>query len=84
MLQLIETGHITWKCAPLYGKKYGNDANETLLRAFVASEQRESRHAESIIKRDENIIRQYILYAEKMESAFLKLMHKICWIFYLI
>ena len=65
MLQLIETGHITWKCAPLYGKKYGNDANETLLRAFVASEQRESRHAESIIKRDENIIRQYILYAEK-------------------
>ena len=65
MLRLIETGHITWKCAPLYGKKYGNDANETLLRAFVASEQRESRHAESIIKRDENIIRQYILYAEK-------------------
>lgn len=67
MLQLIETGHITWKCAPLYGKKYGNDANETLLRAYVTSERRENRHAESIIMRDENIIRQYILYAEKNE-----------------
>ena len=86
MLQLIETGHITWKCAPLYGKKYGNDANETLLRAFVASEQKESRHAESIITRDENIIRhaesiitrdeniirQYILYAEKNEISILE------------
>ena len=72
MMQLIETGHITWKCAPLYGKKYGNDGNESLLRETGTSERREIRHAGSIIMRDENIIRQYILYAEKNEINILE------------
>ena len=64
ILQLIETGQISWKCAPLYGKIYGNSSNEALLSSYVEAERKEHRHAESIIKRDENIIRQYIRYAE--------------------
>lgn len=65
ILQLIETGQINWKCAPLYGKIYGNSSNEALLSSYVEVERKEHRHAESIIKRDENIIRQYIRYAEE-------------------
>lgn len=65
ILQLIETGQINWKCAPLYGKIYGNSSNEALLSSYVETEHKEHRHAESIIKRDENIIRQYIRYAEE-------------------
>ena len=65
MLQLIETGQISWKCAPLYGKIYGNSSDEALLSSYVEAERREHRHAESIIKRDENIIRQYVRYAEE-------------------
>lgn len=65
ILQLIETGQINWKCAPLYGKIYGNSSNEALLSSYVEIECKEHRHAGSIIKRDENIIRQYIRYAEE-------------------
>lgn len=65
ILQLIETGKINWKCAPLYGKIYGNSSNEALLSSYIETEHKEHRHAESIIKRDENIIRQYIRYAEE-------------------
>lgn len=64
LLQLIKTGKITWDRIPLYGKKYGNEENEATLAAFVLAENRGHNHAESIIKRDENIIRQYILFAE--------------------
>ncbi len=65
ILQLIETGHISWKCAPLYGKTYGNSSDEALLSSFVESERREHKHAESIIQRDKNTVRQYIRYAEE-------------------
>ena len=65
ILQLIETGQINWKRAPLYGKIYGNSSDEVLLSSYVEMERREHMHAESIIKRDENIIRQYIRYAEE-------------------
>ena len=64
LLQLIKTGKITWDRIPLYGKKYGNEENEATLAAFVLAENRSHNHAKSIIKRDENIIRQYILFAE--------------------
>lgn len=64
MLQIIKTGAITWKRIPLYGKKHGNSFNEALLASFVATEYRNHKHADSIIKRDEGIIRQYILFAE--------------------
>jgi site-specific recombinase XerD len=64
LLQLIRFGEITWERVPLYGKKFGNAANEELLASHVAAERREHKHAESIIKRDEHIIRTYILYAE--------------------
>ena len=64
ILQLIETGQINWKCAPLYGKIYGNSSDEALLSSYIETERKDHRHAESIIKRDENIIRQYIRYAE--------------------
>ncbi len=69
IIQLIETGQISWKCAPLYGKAYGNSSNEALLSSYVESERRGHRHAESIIKRDENIIRQYIRYAEEKKIS---------------
>ena len=65
MLQLIKSGEITWERAPLYGKKFGNTANEELLASYVNAERRGHKHAESIIRRDENIIRKYILYAER-------------------
>lgn len=64
MLQIIKTGEITWKRIPLYSKKYGNTVNEALLASFVEAESRNHKHADSIIRRDENIIRQYILFAE--------------------
>ena len=72
MLQFIETGHITWERTPLYGRQYGEAENESLLDAFVSTEQSGRRHAESIIKRDKNIIRQYILYAEENGINILK------------
>lgn len=72
ILQYIETGRITWERAPLYGRQYGEAENEALLAAYVSTEKSESRHAESIIKRDENIIRQYILYAEENDINILK------------
>lgn len=65
ILQLIETGQIDWICAPLYGKIYGNSSNEALLSSYVEIERKKHRHAESIIKRNENIIRQYIRYAKE-------------------
>ena len=65
MIQFVETDSISWKRAPLYGKKYGNCHNESLLASYIEREQTEHRHAESIINRDENLIRQYILFAEK-------------------
>lgn len=65
MIQFVETGSITWKRAPLYGKKYGNCHNESLLASYIGLEQTGHRHAESIINRDKNLIRQYILFAEK-------------------
>lgn len=64
MLQFVQTGTISWERAPLYGKKYGNSHNESLLASYISCEQTEHRHAESIIKRDENLIRQYILFVE--------------------
>ena len=72
MLQFIENGHITWERAPLFGQPHGSTENEALLAAYVSTEKSESRHAESIIKRDENIIRQYILYAEENGISILK------------
>lgn len=67
IIQLIETGRISWKCAPLYGKSYGNSSDESLLSTYVETERREHKHADSIVQRDENIIRQYIRYAEENE-----------------
>ena len=72
MLQFIENGHITWERAPLFGQPHGSAENEALLAAYVSTEKSESRQAESIIKRDENIIRQYILYAEENGISILK------------
>lgn len=65
MLQLIETGSITWKAAPVYGKQFGNHHNEALLSSFVDSEKEVEKYAESVIYRDENIIRIFILFIEK-------------------
>ena len=65
LLQLIETGSISWKAAPVYGKKFGNPHNEALLSSFVDSEKKGGKHAGSIIYRDENIIRQFILFIEE-------------------
>ena len=65
MLQLINDGEISWKRTPLYGRRFGSDSNETLLTAFTEAERNNHKHAESIIKRDENIIRQFILYSER-------------------
>lgn len=65
LLQLIETGSISWKAAPVYGKKFGNRHNEALLSSFVNSEKKGGKHAGSIIYRDENIIRQFILFIEE-------------------
>ena len=67
LLQLIRYEKITWDRIPLYGKKHGTESNETILASFVFSERRGHNHAESIIRRDENIIRQYILFAESRD-----------------
>lgn len=64
MVEFVQTGTISWKRAPLYGKKYGNSRNESILASYIDCEQTQHKHAESIIKRDENLIRQYILFAE--------------------
>lgn len=64
MVQLVQTGTISWKRAPLYGKKYGNCHNESLLASYIDCELAEHKHAESIIYRDKNLIRQYILFLE--------------------
>ena len=65
MLQLINDGEISWKRTPLYGRRFGSNSNEALLTAFTEAERNNHKHAESIIKRDENIIRQFILYSER-------------------
>lgn len=65
LLQLIETGSISRKAAPVYGKRFGNLHNEALLSSFVDSEKKGGKHAGSIIYRDENIIRQFILFIEE-------------------
>ena len=65
MMQLINDGGISWKKTPLYGKRFGNVSNESLLTSFTEAERKNHRHAESIIKRDENIVRQFILYSER-------------------
>ena len=72
MLQIIKTGEVTWKRIPLYGKKYGNTVNEALLASFVEIERRNHKHADSIIRRDEDIIRQYILFAESQGFDIIK------------
>ena len=64
MVEFVHTGTISWKRAPLYGKKYGNSHNEAILASYIYCEQTQHKHAESIINRDENLIRQYILFAE--------------------
>ena len=66
MLMYINAGKISWKRAPLYGKKFGNDNNETLLERFL--EDAQGRYAESILRRDESTIRQFILYCESEKS----------------
>lgn len=65
MVQFVQTGTISWKKAPLYGKKHGDSHNEALLSSYIDCEQVEHKHAESIIIRDKNLIRQYILFAEE-------------------
>ena len=65
MIEFVQTGTISWKRAPLYGKKYGNSHNESILASYIEREQTYHKHAKSIIKRDENLIRQYILFIEK-------------------
>lgn len=64
MIEFVQSGTISWKRAPLYGKKYGNSHNESLLAYYIDCEHAKHKHAESIINRDENLIRQYILFAE--------------------
>lgn len=66
LLMYMDTGKISWKRAPLYGKKFGNDHNEALLGRFL--EDAQGRHAESIPRRDESTIRQFILYCESVKS----------------
>ena len=66
LLMYMDTGKISWKRAPLYGKKFGNDHNEALLGRFL--EDAQGRHAESILRRDESTIRQFILYCESVKS----------------
>lgn len=34
MVEFVQTGTISWKRAPLYGKKYGNRHNEAILASF--------------------------------------------------
>lgn len=65
MLQMISDGRISWKRTPLYGKEHGNVLNESLLTSFLEAERKNHKHAESIIKRDENIIRLFILFSER-------------------
>lgn len=64
MLMLLDNECISWDRVPRYGQEQGNERHETLLAEFIA----EDSHAESIQKRDEGIVRQYILYAEKQKS----------------
>ena len=64
MLQLLESGEITWVRSPRYGKRFGNTTNESILASFLDNERNGHKHSESIIERDKNILRQYILYAE--------------------
>lgn len=66
LLMYMDTGKISWKRAPLYGKKFGNDHNEALLGRFL--EDAQGRHAETILRRDESTIRQFILYCESVKS----------------
>lgn len=66
LLMYMDTGKISWKRAPLYGKKFGNDHNEALLGRFL--EDARDRYAESILRRDESTVRQFILYCESVKS----------------
>ena len=66
LLMYMDAGKISWERAPLYGKKFGNHHNESLLGRFL--EDARGRHAESILRRDESTIRQFILYCESVKS----------------
>lgn len=66
ILMYLETGKLSWKRAPMYGKKFGSPHNESLLGLFLSDAH--SRHAESILVRDECIIRLFILYCESEKS----------------
>lgn len=66
LLMYMDTGKISWKRAPLYGKKFGNNHNEAFLGRFL--EDARDRHAESILRRDESTVRQFILYCESVKS----------------
>ncbi len=43
LLMYMDTGKISWKRAPLYGKKFGNDHNEALLGRFLEDAQGKAR-----------------------------------------
>lgn len=66
LLMYMDTEKISWKRAPLYGKKSGNNHNEAFLGRFL--EDARDRHAESILRRDESTVRQFILYCESVKS----------------